>query len=547
MNSLPQTTKRRLKRIPQVSNVWEGDRRPIGKMMNNLEPDLQENGECIIWVDASEGFVRAMEIVKGNSGPEAMVRSLLKAIESPHSPAAAARPQKIVVRDREIQFFLRGALQNLDITVDYVPTLVLIDELWRNFEEINEQPEDEIPSELEELLDEVALEIWDEEPWDLLTDHDILKIDLNLPDLESLYACVMGMLGKEYGIILYRSLDSLKKFRNQAFNADDDSLDTDLESAFLQQDCWFVNFSAIDEDDLDFDDEIDLGELFSSDIQPLFGSIHPYEGMSPLRDEEEFLPIYIALQALKNFLNDHEEDLSEDPIGDITHQYDLKLAVKPHHITVTISTMPALANELVEILEEAEGEENENVFSLNDDLIPDESLISLTTIPWELLLDLRLKKSFYLSELDTDLPTLFKEKKDGLPVILVQTTRPKGKALIEKLEQEGGLTAITFNPGVDPYEDINYDLGIFQTSQNNLYIFAQFPKHEPAIYQAIRQWQKKVKKIDGFCGVLVAMGVTGASRSNPQPKDMLGLFETKLINHKDLDLGTLSLEVEWED
>jgi hypothetical protein len=97
---------------------------------------------------------------------------------------------------------------------------------------------------------------------------------------------------------------------------------------------------------------------------------------------------------------------------------------------------------------------------------------------------------------------------------------------------------------MDPYEEIDYDIGILQTPQNNLYIFAQFPKNDSNIYQAVRQWQKKVKKINGICGFLVAMGVTGTSRSNPQLRDLLGLFETKLINNKDLGIGTLTLNVE---
>jgi hypothetical protein len=89
---------------------------------------------------------------------------------------------------------------------------------------------------------------------------------------------------------------------------------------------------------------------------------------------------------------------------------------------------------------------------------------------------------------------------------------------------------------VDLYEEIDYELGFLQTPQNNLYIFAQFPKDDSNIYQALRQWQKKVKKNQGICCLLIAMGVTGSSRSKPQFRDMLGLFETKLINNKDLGI-----------
>jgi hypothetical protein len=44
--------------------------------------------------------------------------------------ASPARPQRIVVRDREIQFYLRGALQGLDIAIDYAPELPLIDRMF---------------------------------------------------------------------------------------------------------------------------------------------------------------------------------------------------------------------------------------------------------------------------------------------------------------------------------------------------------------------------------------------------------------------------------
>ena len=128
-----------------------------------------------------------------------------------------------------------------------------------------------------------------------------------------------------------------------------------------------------------------------------------------------------------------------------------------------------------------------------------------------------------------------------MPIVLVQTTRPKAKILIERLRQEGGLTGITFNPGSDPFEGINYDLGILQTPQNNLYLFAQFAKDESNLYQAVRQWQKKARKIDGYCALLVAMGATGSSRKNPQFKDMMALFEVRSLTPKDLKLGTLHL------
>jgi hypothetical protein len=552
MNSLPSNTKRRLKKIMQTPHVWEGDRLPIAGVMNNLEPELEANGECIIWVDASEGFVRAMDIVRGGTGPEAVVRTLLKAIENPHTPAEPARPQKIVVRDRELQFFLRGALQSLDIKVEYEPNLLLIDELWRNFAEIRSDSEDEISSELEEQLEELALEIWDYEPWELLADHDVIKIDLNHWDIESLYACVMGMLGKEYGIILYRSLESLKNFRCAALSADDDELDAELEAAFLQQDCWFINFAPLDEEELEYmDEDYDLGEELSCDVQALFGSIHPYEGMRPLRDEEEVLPIYVALEALKNFIIDAEDYLSEEEIEAVSYSYLIVSPKEEESISLTVSTMPELTGELINLIEEAEAEEEaklaKHTFFLKDDLIPNGSLIALSMISWEIWGELHNKKKIYISSLPEISAPNEQRKVEGLPTILIQTTRPKAKVLIDKIKEEGGIKGITFNPGNDPYLNEDYDLGIIQTPENNLYIFAQFAKDDSNLYQGMRQWQKRAKKINNRCAVLIAMGASGSSRHNPQLKDMIGLFETNLISNRDLGLGTLTLDLDWEE
>ena len=185
---------------------------PIGEMLDNLEPELKSNGQCIVWVDGSEGFIRTMDVVKGNTGPEAMVRALLKAIEKPQSPAEPARPHKVVVRDRELQFFLRGALQGLDIDVDYQGDLPLLDELWNNLQQVQPQKVGNIPPQLLEKLEERAIALmWEQAPWTLLAEYNLIEIKINAYNVESLYACVMGMMGQEFGVIFYRSLDSMKK------------------------------------------------------------------------------------------------------------------------------------------------------------------------------------------------------------------------------------------------------------------------------------------------------------------------------------------------
>ncbi|NES70117.1 MAG: hypothetical protein F6K24_35350, partial [Okeania sp. SIO2D1] len=326
MSNLPPTTRHRLQKLPQIPSVWEGDCRPLSSLADKLATETQGQEQCIIWVDGSEGTVRAMDVVSPEMGKEAIVRTLIRAIENPQSPSPPARPQKIIVRDREIQFFLRGVLQNLDINIEYVPEVPVIEEFFRGFATLAHQRPPTLPPKYEKLLVKTAQETWQEAPWYFLADHDILCIQAQHWDIEKLYVSVMGMLGQEYGILFYRSADTLKKFRSAV--STEESLEQ-LEKAFLAQDCWFVNFElgenlALEEED------IDLELLPARDISSVFGSVHPYEGMRPFLDEEEALIVYVALKALNKFVHHHKRQLEAELLELICQRFRISLPTKEH-------------------------------------------------------------------------------------------------------------------------------------------------------------------------------------------------------------------------
>jgi hypothetical protein len=532
--ALPQTTKRRLKKIPQIPSVWEGDRRPLGNMASHLESDLDVEGECIMWVDGSEGCVRAMDVVPAHMGIEAVVRTLLRAIESPHHPAQPARPQKIIVRDREIQFFLRGALQNLDIAIEYVPDLPLIDQLFRGFEEMSSRDSTALAPYYEDLLKDIAQQVWDQQPWELLADRDILILEFSDWEIEPIYVCVMGMMAAEYGVLLYRSLDSLKQFRASALR--NKSVE-ELEQAFLTQDCWFLNYEDLEdeeeEDDEDWEEE-EIGE-----IVPFFGSLHPYEGMRSFLDEDEVKIVYTALTAMLKFCQTYEDELAEETIEKLTKTYRISLPKEDHKaekVSVKVSTLPELTEELLALNENINlVEEEETDLPIQEDLIPDGSLVTLGHVSLDILEQLKEQNITYYQSLNIT------PQKEGLPGILIQTSRPKAKTIIEKIQKDGGLKAICFNPGNDPFTGDNYDLGMLQTANNNLYIFAEYSHDISQHVQAIKRWHQRCQKAKGYCSLIIAMGVTGTSKGNPQPKDMLAIFEAKAVKGEDLGMGVLQL------
>lgn len=365
MTSFNRSTSRRLKKLTQIPSVWEGDRRPLSSP--NQHSNSEEKGECILWVDYSQGVVRGMDMVASDIGPEAIVRTLMQAMEHPQSPARPARPQRIVVKDREIQFYLRGVLQDLDIAIDYAPELPLIDELFRGFADILDSQTPDLPPEYGQILREKAFAIWQAAPWEFLEEQQILSIEINNWDVGTLYASVMGMLGMEYGILFYRSEESLKQFR-AAVLTDDESTEH-LEEAFLKQDCLFLTFESADETDEDEDEESDLADLPLSEINPTFGNIHPLEGLRSVLYDEEALVILVGIESLSRFISDHRRQLHEDIFPPLSRRYRISLPQSEEatkSLPVTVSTMPELATELEEIAGfDVDDEESENFDSPN--------------------------------------------------------------------------------------------------------------------------------------------------------------------------------------
>jgi len=543
MSALNHSTLRRLQQLKQIPSVWEGDRRRLisnsqsGNWME-MDAELPPEGDCILWVDGSQGMVRAMDVVTLQTGPEAVVRTLLKAMEQPHNPGTPARPKKIVVRDRELQFFLRGVLQNLDITLEYAPELPLIDEIFRGLQESMGTRPPNLPLKYAQPLIAKAEEIWDDAPWEVLADHEIVSIELNRWDVTTLYASVMGMLGMEFGVLLYRSVDSLRQFRQRALMQE--SLEQ-MQEAFLGQDCLFITFES-EQDDFS-DHALPIGIRPSSeDVEPVFGNLHPLEGLRTFLYDDEAAAALVSLEALHRFVRQHRQKLQNDAFPPISSRYKIPLLESEDEagtLSVKVSTVPDLAAELLEM--EGPDEDSEPILPLvRNDLVPEKSYLSLGMVPWDVLELLRVGAEYYQ-------PQEVTQAGDGLPVVMIQTSRPKAKALIEELKNSGGLQAVCFNPGEDPLIGDRYDIGLFQTGNGDLHLFGEFSEEDVSHVAARKKWDQRCKKTQGFCGLIIAKGLTGASRGNPQFKDMLAIFEAHALSPQELGLGTLQLgmAVDW--
>jgi hypothetical protein len=550
MTAISPSTQRRLQQLPQLPNVWEGDRRYVAELVTAADLEDNENHrELIVWVDGIDCVVRSMQVVSATMGKEAIVRALIEAMEAPQSPAQPARPQKIIVRDRQLQFYLRGVLQDLGIVIEYVAELPVVDELFHRFADMASARSPKLPRRYLDLLKTAAREIWDLAPWSMLADYEAISIELNQWDIQKFYVSVMGMLGMEYGVLLYRSVESLQRFREMALNEDES---IQMESAFLSQDCIFVTFDALVPNL-----ERELGTLGAEEIVPNFGNIHPMEGMRPFLYEEEAIATYVALVALKEFIAAFSQQLLADELPQLTKTIQVPIpdpqAAEPtlrlsgtepplrRSERITVETLPELSQELLKI-HLALGEDNEFdplELQIREDLIPDRAFISLGVMPWDRVETIRRSGAYHQ-------PSAVQPLGEGLPIILIQTTRPKAREIIDRIQQAGGLQGICFNPGEDPIGGDTFDLGILQLADGEMQLFGEF-YHESAIHiEARKKWNQRSKKTQGYCGLLIAQGLTGKARGNPGIRDTIALLETKSLSNDDLGLGTLQLTHHFE-
>ncbi|MFH7241387.1 MAG: DUF6930 domain-containing protein [Spirulina sp.] len=555
MTRLNRITIDRLKQLPRIASVWEGARRPMSGLVEEDANTWNRNGssehsDCILWVDSGHGTVRGITMVPSSSGYEPIVRTLIQAIESPQSSLPPARPKKIVVSDREIQFYLRGAIQGLDIEVDYAPELPLIDELFNALQQASGLEEAELPERYGDAMIDKAMEVWELGPWHSLNEQQVIAIELNAWDIETLYVSVLGMGGVEYGLLMYRTLDSLKQFRERVLMGQQSP--KQMQEAFLEQDCLFVNFELL-EDPVPSGPFAALGWANAAPdaVDPIFGSIHPLEGLRSQLADEEGAIFLVAMEALQRFLSKHRSRLEKPPYPDLKGSYRIPNPEKSSApaLKVTVKTLPEVTEELLEQTEQAIGDDDDSddvlTFPvLRDDYVPEGALILLTQIKRSWLEFAKLDPMVaYADHPDGPLP-----KQATLPVVIIQTSRPKAKALIKDLQSAQGVQAVCFNPGSDPFNGVHFELGLLQTGDSELHLFAEYESDPGPDQRQLERWDQWQQKSGGCCAVVIASGVTGQAKGNPGPKDIVGVFEARHRTPADLKLPPLLLQyaAEWE-
>ncbi|NER78347.1 MAG: hypothetical protein F6K42_01980 [Leptolyngbya sp. SIO1D8] len=549
MYTLSPFTRTRLQRLPKQPVVWEGDRRPISEGIldtfgydSSTQEGETEDSDCILWVDGTEGAVRAVTIVPADTGPEAVARTLLQAMEHPQGAMPPARPHKIVVCDREIHFFLRGALQDLDVIVDYAEVLPIIDEIFDSLQQSENPAESPLPESWVAALNQQAHLVWENAPWNDLGDDQILSIDLNHWNLDTLYVSVLGMAGLEYGLLIYRSLESLTQFRKMAML---ENLSTQqMQQAFLSQDCLFLNFDLVQEDEASQLLPLPWLRSAPSEVIPEFGSLHPLEGLRTALEMEEAAAFRVCLEAVNQFFEQHETVFDGAEFPEVTSQFSITNPLDQSLLTVTVKTRPDIAAQL-EVLEDQD-EEGQSLAPFNfprfrDDYVPEGAMVLLTRLPEGMMTLLQANSAYHaISDTATSL--------ERLPIVVIQTSRPKAQKLVSQFQAAKNIQSVCFNTGLDPMTGDALQLGLLQTGDGDFHLFIEFLRDDPQDGQMLEQWNQWCMQSGHLCGVMIASGVTGAAKGKPGLKETVAFFEAYLKTPEELDLPPLQMSyaLDWE-
>ena len=556
MHQLSPFTCRRLSQLPRLTSVWECDRRPLPVVARVVGDDGEPlEGDCILWVDSLQGVVRGMNVVPAETGHEAIVRTLLQAIETPQGQVEPARPRKVVVCDREIQFFLRGALQSLDIPVEHSPDLPVINEI---FEKLQSAAPSQvgIPTDYEEILLAKAAALWQDEPWTAFSEQEILAIELNRWEIKTLYLSILGIAGVEFGLLFYRDLDSLRQFRRKLLGSNDQR--EAMEQAFLEQNCLFINFNLVEGVVPIF--STTAGSLPPAAVEYDFGSVHPLEGLRSHLAEEEAASLIVALEALHRFLmkhNIHAKDFALQPVSSRFRIPNPTISEREEKLVpVKVSTLPEVSaaflietvsdNRLVNVGSDLDQDLGSFLDSANaaivDDSVPEGSLIILGDYKAKEIEQLKEHRRIYYQDF------LIRPKKQPSnrakwPVLTIQTTRPKAKQLVEQLKLEGGIQSICFNPGSDPASGQIFQIGLLQTAIGSFHLFNEYEISDPIDSEAIERWMLNSDNNNSCCGCIIAAGASGTKRGRPTARETVAFFE--VLTKQPEELGLMPLVMSY--
>lgn len=162
------------------------------------------------------------------------------------------------------------------------------------------------------------------------------------------------------------------KFRQRIVSG---SSEDEIEETFLHQDCLFNLLKRLSwkwkmTSPFPFRGKVRALPAATTPMKPIYGALHPLEGGRPYLYDEEAIALTVALESLNNFWEQYRKRLNSN-FSKLSGTYtvyapsldsDVEEAIK-----VVVKTMPDLANELHQLVEEDDEDDDDSPL-INEDL-----------------------------------------------------------------------------------------------------------------------------------------------------------------------------------
>ncbi len=243
-----------LARLPHRTNLTIlGGKRPIGLYLREGKETFQ--AQVVIWLEEPSGMVRASEVInplryQDNGVGEALETLAQALIRPPPTPlpvgdtlsgpldTSAGRrgrgflptfqpglPEKIIINDQALAQAAQEHFAPLHVSVEYQQVIPAFDAAFQSLSEQLGASEDaeppepfswDMPHTVLAPLYAAAAGFWRREPWAYMPDHPPLVIALGdqgpKPDVQTVYASILGGAGLAAGVAFYYSLEAFERF-----------------------------------------------------------------------------------------------------------------------------------------------------------------------------------------------------------------------------------------------------------------------------------------------------------------------------------------------
>lgn len=243
----------RYRRLPRrISSIWQGGivRMPMWVAPQSGGTPWRPSGA--FWVAGPDGVVHAHLPEEGEAATAAFAADVLAELALRYQDQLAGRPGAIQVLDEAFGRAVADELGDPEIRVEVVTELDEVKAAMRTLVAY-EREEPELPSLLEDpevtvddvrLFADAARRFYLAEPWQHLTDQDLIVIERPKGDPRARCCVVMGNAGLQYGLAFYASADDYDDMAASPLDLDDErqywsvTFDTPDLMPFADHDLW---------------------------------------------------------------------------------------------------------------------------------------------------------------------------------------------------------------------------------------------------------------------------------------------------------------------